>query len=115
MIDRLLGLSNQWWREASISKEKAKNYHRESFGEIEKLVKYRQVVIVTGLRRTGKTTLLFQIIERLLKKEDPRKILYFNFDEKSIEPLDILKEYSRITNIDWQKEKIYVFLMKSKK
>lgn len=108
MPEKLLLLSNEWWKD-SILKEKVKHYHRKAFKEIHDMLKYRQIIVLTGLRRVGKTTILYQIINELLKKEDSKHILYFNFDDKSIEPIDILKEFGNITNTNWEKEKCYIF------
>ena len=105
----MLLLNNPWWKTGSISKEKAKEYLRFCFKEIRDLIKYRQIVILTGLRRVGKTTLMYQTIRELLKKTKPKKILYFSFDEKLVEPITILKEYEKLTDVNWKKERIYVF------
>ncbi len=109
MIKDLLILSNSWWKDQKISKEKAKDYHRDIYSEIEKMINDRQIIILTGLRRTGKSTILFQLIEKLLEKKDSKNIIYFNFDEKSLEPIDVLKEYKIITGADYEKEKCFVF------
>ncbi|MDA8077391.1 MAG: AAA family ATPase [Nitrospiraceae bacterium] len=37
--------------------------------EKERYVDKRQIVLFTGLRRVGKTTLMYQIIDGLLKKD----------------------------------------------
>ncbi len=109
MIKDILLLNNTWWKTGTISKEKAKEYLRFIFKEIKDLVKYRQIIILTGLRRVGKTTLMYQIIKELLKKIKSEKILYFSFDEKVVEPIEILKEYGKLTDVNWKEEKIYVF------
>ena len=110
-MEELLLLSNEWWREGSISKDKAKQYKRKIFSTLkDTFFKYRQVIVLTGLRRVGKTTLMYQLIEELLKKGiNPKHILYFSFDEKIGDPIKILKQYEKITKVDWRKEKIYVF------
>lgn len=53
------------------------------------------MVILSGIRRAGKTTLLFQIIDELLRKRavNPYEILYYSFDEERGEIKDILDEY----------------------
>jgi len=110
MEDLLIDL-NEWWKEKSISKEKAKEYKRKIFEKIKKtFFEYRQILILTGLRRVGKTTLMFQLIEELLKSTEPRNILYFTFDEKAEDIIKILDTYSKITKVNWKKERVYVFL-----
>jgi len=104
-------IQNPWWESKTISEEKAKPYKRKIFEKIKNtFFNYKQILILMGLRRVGKTTLIYQIIEELLKKgTDPFHILYFSFDKVIKEPIEIFKEYERITKINWKKERIYVF------
>jgi len=106
----ILILLNEWWASSRISKEKAKEYKRKIFQEIKgTFFGYGQILILCGLRRVGKTTIIYQLIEELLKNASPKTILYFSFDEMVEDPIKILEEYSKITKIDWRKEKIFVF------
>lgn len=109
MLDEVLRLANEWWINGKISEEKARVYHRDIFKDLKKLLAYKQIIILTGLRRVGKSTLMFQLIKEILEKANKKNILYFNFDEKTAEPLKILKEYGKITGINWEKEKCFVF------
>jgi len=105
-------LQNQWWESDKISEEKAKPYRREVFWDImETFQKYKQIIMLTGLRRVGKTTIMYQIIEHLLKNGvNSKNILYFSFDLPSEGIIDLLKEYRNITKVDWKKDKVYLFL-----
>ena len=108
-LKEIVELLNPWWKDDKVNKELAKPYRRKMFDKIFKLIGYRQTVILSGLRRVGKTTLLYQIIEDLLKKNDSKHVLYFNFDKRVEEIVKILDAYSELTDIDWKKEKIFVF------
>jgi len=109
-MEEILVALNEWWKDGVISKEKAKEYKRKIFENIKKtFFDYRQILLLTGLRRVGKTTLMFQLIEELLKNVEPKNILYFSFDEKVEDPIKILESYSKITKVDWKKEKVYLF------
>ena len=102
---------NEWWKTGDISEDYKKLNKRVLFEEIIKYLKNRQIIVITGLRRVGKTVLMHHIIDYLLKiKISPNNIVYFNFDlsKESIE--EILKEYKEITNVDYKKENIFVFL-----
>ncbi len=70
------------------------------------------ILILAGLRRTGKTVLLLQTINYLIKiKNIPREnILYFTFDEEKIKIEDLLYEYEKQTGIKWKREKLFIFL-----
>ena len=109
-IQEILKLLNPWWKDNLISQELARPYKREIFPKISGLINYRQIVLLSGLRRVGKTTLLYQIIDLLIKKINSKKILYFNFDKKVEEIIEILESYQKLVNINWKNEKIFVFL-----
>ena len=104
---------NHWWTEKEVRKDFVPSTYRELFGNIKKDLQRKQIQIITGLRRVGKSTIIFQLIDELIKKTSPLNILYCNFDkkefqEKTIE--ELLKEYSKLTGIDYKKEKILLFL-----
>ncbi|MCD6478471.1 MAG: ATP-binding protein [Candidatus Diapherotrites archaeon] len=105
-------IQNEWWEKGKISKEKAKPYRRKVFGEIKEVFfNHRQIPVLTGLRRVGKTVLIYQLIDELLKKGiSPEHILYFSFDKRVDEPIEILKAYQKLTKVDWKNEKVYLFL-----
>ncbi|MEM4773114.1 MAG: AAA family ATPase, partial [Nanoarchaeales archaeon] len=82
MID-LLTKFNDWWTTGKVSEKDLEKYRRYLFYTILKYLEDRQIILITGLRRVGKTKLLYQIIQYLLDKGvDPKKILYFSFDEE---------------------------------
>lgn len=105
-------IQNEWWEKGWISKERAKPYKRSMYNEIRNVFfKYRQIIVLTGLRRVGKTTIVYQLIDELLKRGvKPEYIIYFSFDKKIQDPIKILKLYQKITKINWKREKIYLFL-----
>ncbi|MCL4380749.1 MAG: ATP-binding protein [Candidatus Marsarchaeota archaeon] len=110
-IDEALRLLNDWWKSGKAKAELAKGYKRPVFEEAYRLLeRYRQVVILTGLRRVGKTTIMYQIIERLLKQVSSLNIIYFAFDCGAAEVTSILNAYQKITGSNWKEEKIYLFL-----
>ncbi len=85
--------------------------NRILFNELKKNINNRQIITISGLRRTGKTVLMRQLIDSLIKEETSRtNILYFSFDEEQPKIEEIIKEYEKITDIDKAKTKIYIFL-----
>lgn len=100
---------NPWWKDKSLNYE-IKN--RDSFQKIEKLKKRKEIVFINGVRRSGKTSALYYIINNLIKnKTKQQNILYLNLDDESFTnmTLDEIYENYRILFPDL-KEKIYVFL-----
>lgn len=59
--------------------------------QFEDMVATKQVVVITGVRRSGKSTLMKQHIKRMIDRgEDKRNFLYLNFEEpKFIDELSI--------------------------
>ncbi|MDI6855526.1 MAG: ATP-binding protein [Candidatus Thermoplasmatota archaeon] len=69
-------------------------------------------MLVMGLRRVGKTTLFYQLIQELLNRGvEPTKILYFSFDEEPADIDDLLKTYrEKVLKAEFENTRIYIFL-----
>lgn len=107
-------LHNPWWETGSISKNLAREFKRDAYYQAERSLEENRVFILKGPRRTGKTTILYQIMEKLLKEKAPSlNIFYLSFDDLEIrEKLALLfslyeKERGRLLS---QKPKTYIFL-----
>lgn len=83
-ILKLLYSYNPWWRETGMPKEHVRPMKRFAFFEAWRMLNYKDIrrfVLLSGARRVGKTTLLYQMIEKLLDEGVPCKnILYVTFD-----------------------------------
>jgi len=75
---------NPWWKGIPISDKSAPPQHRFAFYEAKKLLRHpslRRFVILSGARRVGKTTIMYQLINELLSEGIPaRNIVYLSFD-----------------------------------
>ena len=98
-------------------KFKTNSLPRELLDKILAEIPSQEIIVLTGARQVGKTTLLFQIIDYLLNKKriPPKKIFYFNLDtpqtKNFVENSDQFSDFllSKVeTNLT--KERIYVFL-----
>ena len=104
---------NRWWDTGSVDSVYLMPYKRKLFYQLTRYLNTRQILVIYGLRRTGKTTLMYQLIDSLLRKGFSRKhIFYFSFDESISTLEELLKTYSDlIISKDLTKEKkIYIFL-----
>jgi len=94
---RALQNFNEHWITGKIPDRLKEQNKREQFNELHANLRKRQILSITGLRRVGKTTLMFQLIDILLQEGvHPDNILYFSFDEitaKQIEIIDELIQY----------------------
>lgn len=102
---------NPWWRSGKVSHELI-GRKRKVFAEIVKYIDKRQIVLFTGLRRVGKTTLMYQVVDELIKKGvNPYDILYFSFDEQRYELEDIIRQYETgVLRGDITEKKVFLFL-----
>lgn len=102
---------NPWWRNGKIPDE-LPGRKRKVFGEVVKYIDKRHIILFTGLRRVGKTTLMYQIIDELLGRGvSPYNILYFSFDEIRYDMEDIVKQYETdVLREDIFKKKVFIFL-----
>ncbi len=60
---------NPWWRMPSAIREESKPQKRLAYYEALRMLKHesiRRFVVLSGVRRVGKTTILYQIMERLI-------------------------------------------------
>ncbi len=102
---------NTWWKSGDIEKRFIDMRRRDNFYEIVKYIKSKQIIVITGLRRTGKTVLMYHLIDYLLKNQvKAENIVYFNFDFLVDNIEGVFERYKSSANIDYKKEKIYVFL-----
>ena len=110
---------NLWWTEKQVPQQLVPATRRELFTTIKNDLGRRQVQVIVGLRRVGKSTIFYQLIDDLIKnRTDPLNIVYCNFDEPELQEKrveELLKEYSKLTDIDYKKEKIYLFLDEAQK
>jgi predicted AAA+ superfamily ATPase len=116
-IADLLISFNEWWNTGAVRNDLKQVERRELFYKIIDYLENKQILSITGLRRTGKTTLIYQIIDHLISSGvDPKRILYFSFDEllSTKEVIDeVLNTYARtILNtplVSKRPERVYVF------
>ncbi len=101
---------NPWWKTSSVEAEILNLDRRELFEEIVNYVKDKQIIAITGLRRTGKTVLMHHLIDYLLKQHPRESILYYSFDLFDSKIEAILEYYEKKVGIPVKKEKVFVFL-----
>lgn len=102
---------NHWWTTEKVDTELALPFKRDIYSEIENHLNKRFVLALVGLRRVGKTTTMYQLIQKLIEaKVDKTTILFFSFDEVSAKLSEVIETYKGIHNKDFREEKIYIFL-----
>lgn len=86
----------------------------EYLEKMQRLRRSDEIIVLTGMRRSGKSTLLKQEMEDLSRKHDKKQLLYINFEDPRFPPamdasiLDrILATYRENINLD---KEVYLFL-----
>jgi len=115
MYERSIIERNPWWTSGSVPEELIGIKRMEYIGKIEERLKDPKLLAILGIRRSGKSTLIYQSIKFLLENgADPKEIIYINADDfekpgrKDIEKtLDFFQQKNRISLKDL---KLYVFI-----
>jgi predicted AAA+ superfamily ATPase len=117
-LEELIYLQNPWFRDRGFRPAEEKLPKRKIFPQVLKeIATIRQITSITGVRRVGKSTLLKQIIAKLLQDDESEEsILYFSFDQPTVEETPhVLEEiisfyFQKILNREVNKLSRRVFL-----
>lgn len=115
MYERSIIERNPWWISGSVPGELIGITRKEYLGRIEERLKDQKLLAILGIRRSGKSTLIYQSIKFLLDNgADPKNIIYINADDFEkpgrwdIEKtLDFFQQKNMVSLKD---KKIYVFI-----
>lgn len=127
-LKKLLYFHNPWWIDHRVPDSLKLTYRRPVLKKLLEYFKLDRAILIKGPRRTGKTTLLYQIIDELItKREIPaQNIIYLSCDDPELKLLtnpssdlrinlsDILDVYEQLREKTIKElkpnEKIYLFL-----
>lgn len=77
-----LYIRNPWWRDSEFRFNEKGWIYRDLYFELEKNIEQPLALSILGLRRVGKSTILKQLMNKLLiKGEDSKRIFYYLFDD----------------------------------
>lgn len=119
MMEEII-LQNPWWKTKTVDEIKRGKIKRNDFSLIKKQLNKKHVTCIIGARRVGKTTLIHDTIDHLLKTgSKPKEILYVSLDSPKIRLElkekfnDFLQQYSETIlkiPLDKIQNTIYIFL-----
>ncbi|MHA1273607.1 MAG: ATP-binding protein [Promethearchaeota archaeon] len=109
-IKSLINEYNPWW-EGKTETITVPKFKRTLFALFEKFMKTKQIIAIIGLRRVGKTIMMRQMINKLIKK-GTKNIFYFLFDDIITQTSDILDDILQyyLKTINTTNEQKYIFL-----
>lgn len=113
-VIKVLRQYNPWWRSPLSIKEESKPQKRLAYYEALKMIKHktiRRFAVLSGARRVGKTTIMYQMIDNLIDEGvNPGNILYVSFDNpivKLVSVESVISIYESLYPIEGTK---YIFL-----
>jgi len=102
--------ANKWWITKEVNPALA-GVQREEYALLLKSINIREVTIITGVRRCGKSTLMYQMVQHLLRNGvQPEQILFVDLESSKLKEDsldDIYSTYRQRMNPD---KKAYIFL-----
>ncbi len=106
--DGLLVRLNPWWG----GKYSVEFKERVVYKKIKGFLQPPQVIALTGLRRTGKTTILNKIISDFLESGfEPRRILFYSFDDsQAVGLLELFEAFEKLSGLRFGEGKFLVVL-----
>ena len=115
MYERSIIERNPWWASGSVPEGLTGINRREYLGKITGHLKDRKLLAILGIRRSGKSTLIYQSIKYLLDNgTDPKNIFYLNADDfkkPDREYLEKALDFCQQKNlVSLRDTKIYVFV-----
>lgn len=97
-VVKVLRQYNPWWRNPSTIKEESKPQKRLAYYEALRLIKHktlRRFAVLSGARRVGKTTIMYQMMDDLIDEGvNPKNILYVSFDNPIVKLVNIETVFS---------------------
>ncbi len=104
---------NGWWQTGIVNKAFLKDFKRCGYYTCRKALKsdLRRIVVMSGARRIGKTTIMYQTIADLLEEGvKPQNILFFTFDHPVIRAAGIEQVLSVYKENISNDEQFYLFI-----
>lgn len=84
---------NPWWVSGTVPPDLVGSVRRVHYEHIiEHLLSQREALLLEGPRRVGKTTLIYQTIDRLLNSVKPDHILYVSVDDPYLNKETLFKD-----------------------
>ncbi|MEM2192570.1 MAG: AAA family ATPase, partial [Candidatus Hadarchaeales archaeon] len=103
---------NPWWSTGEVPRELLPEKSRFAFKEIQQSFKEPFAHFIIGPRNAGKTTIIYQLINFLLKQgTNPKHILYCSLEKEPTDLVALLNDYRReILRKDLKTESAWIFL-----
>lgn len=110
MVVEALSEWNHWWRDEKVDSEFI-GKERLILKDLKESLEYREIKLLLGLRRSGKSTLFYQVIDYLLSKGvEPEEILMVNFEDDVLSKKSLAEIFDSYQSNINPNTKPYLFL-----
>ncbi len=113
-----LHAQNTWWTTGQVDEELAPAFKRSVFNKVCDVFfnEIRRFPVLSGPRRVGKSTMMFQIIDRLLRNGvKPERILYYTLDEFPNDGVSIQDVVAVYTKYIYDQNDFFLFVDEAQK
>lgn len=102
---------NPWWDNRELLSELT-GKPRQEYSDLIKSVGIKEITVIMGVRRSGKSTLMYQMIDKLLfdGKIRPEQVLFVNLEDKKFTGDSLDDIYSAYRESINPNDKSYVFI-----
>ena len=107
MEEHILLEWNPWW----TSPYRVDHIHRDVMVEFENWMPRKEIIAITGTRRSGKTTLMYIMIESLLKTIPKENILFIKCDDERVMEQNVIEKARELhAELFNPKGRVFIFL-----
>lgn len=107
-VQEALVFWNPWW---SQEKKWLQAYERDSARILKNFIPRKEIITISGVRRSGKTTILYLLIDFLIKDRIPAKnILHLNLEDPVFKDASVYFLYEKYLELMNPSGKVYLFL-----
>ncbi|MCY3411566.1 MAG: ATP-binding protein [Candidatus Heimdallarchaeota archaeon] len=105
LSDQFILQNRHWEKPYPVPK-----FRRHLFEKLDSNLALNKIITLVGPRRVGKTTMLHQLINKLLQQQVPAEhILYFSLDLYSHSLLDVYNQYTSMLSLEYRGEYYLIF------
>ncbi len=101
---------NPWWFKKDELLDELAGIERQDYQQVVASIELNEITVLTGVRRCGKSTLMYQMVRKLINKGvNSKNILFINFEDQSLNTLSLDEIYSEYMQKMNPLSKVFIF------